>query len=771
MIIKKDKQNEYKSNVELEGYDAKISEEDMHKLWDMLQDPYKNPIGAVVREYVSNCFDSHAEAGVDDAVLVTIDKDDSGWYWACEDYGVGLSPQRMKDVFCSYLKSTKENTNDMIGAFGLGSKSGLSYTDVVHIKTRFEGTEYLYMLCKSEKTPRLEKVFEYDTTERNGTEIKIYFKDQDYTHTEEIDFKEECRKQLCYFSNIYFENCDINNDYKIIEGEHWKYSTMSNPFGGLHMCIGSVAYPIDWDALGEEFIHLNVALKFEIGELDIIQTREDVKYTPRTKAAIRNKLELLGKELIDRWNKQDFEITDFKEWFEKYKGSKSYVLDYNDVRLDLEALLEADHLDYFYYKDFKGLDPNFKVPNHPFFEYKIEKKVTEQGHLKTVKIQDWSMYGSINSNYVYRIAEQPSSIKNKYIATEILGDYFYFLRVNKAIGLTDYKDKLNLRNVPKNRWREHIKVYQNVLRKLVKSLSESYKEVEVCEEWLLDQKKAKRNKLAEGKILTSAYVYDYTRGSNWKKGLKWKRYELDPNDKKTYVTMVGTKDQKDWVVHLSKIILKKLEHRIYKGPRDKFNHTQYRDEEEIYSNQFLVCTTASRNIPIIKENRKNVWTVEDFMTKNNTFKKVMTVLYIHQHHVGIFTHNFKIWEQIYSPLGKYLKDIKDASALVPVNKAWLTDNVLPVAIDNNLLDYELLNKAQFIEEYFKDLSLAAYFNEDTPPVEVAKYIYHYNKSIKNPKRFKKMDIHYYVNLNEEEKRWLEYNKPELSFIKYKEQVA
>jgi len=118
MIITKDKQIEYNSTTVFEGIDAKISEEDMHKLWDLLQDPYKNPIGAVVREYVSNCFDSHAEVGVNDAVHVKISKDDTGHYWSCEDFGVGLSPQRMKDVFVNYLKSTKNDTNNQIGCFG-----------------------------------------------------------------------------------------------------------------------------------------------------------------------------------------------------------------------------------------------------------------------------------------------------------------------------------------------------------------------------------------------------------------------------------------------------------------------------------------------------------------------------------------------------------------------------------------------------------------------------------------------------------------------------
>lgn len=154
MKLKNGKEIEFDSNVTFEGFDASISKDDMHKLWDMLQNPYKNPIGAVVREYVSNSFDSHAEAKFikentlenikeeytiyksfsdselqqlknqmqlfnNDAVIVSIEKEEQGYYFATEDFGIGLSPDRIKDVFVSYLKSTKETSNTMIGAFGL----------------------------------------------------------------------------------------------------------------------------------------------------------------------------------------------------------------------------------------------------------------------------------------------------------------------------------------------------------------------------------------------------------------------------------------------------------------------------------------------------------------------------------------------------------------------------------------------------------------------------------------------------------------------------
>lgn len=102
----------------IKSMNATISQDKLGKLWDMLQNPYKNNIGSIVREITSNCFDSHAEASVTDAVRIKFDRDESGFYISFIDVGVGLSQDRVENIYVNYLESTKENSNDYIGAFG-----------------------------------------------------------------------------------------------------------------------------------------------------------------------------------------------------------------------------------------------------------------------------------------------------------------------------------------------------------------------------------------------------------------------------------------------------------------------------------------------------------------------------------------------------------------------------------------------------------------------------------------------------------------------------
>ena len=76
---------------------------------------YSNPIGTVVREITSNCFDSHVEAGTENTpVLIKKTHDDQTdtYYISFIDYGVGMSPERVENVYGVYFESTKRNNNN-----------------------------------------------------------------------------------------------------------------------------------------------------------------------------------------------------------------------------------------------------------------------------------------------------------------------------------------------------------------------------------------------------------------------------------------------------------------------------------------------------------------------------------------------------------------------------------------------------------------------------------------------------------------------------------
>ena len=798
MKLNKDKQIPFQTNTVFEGYDAKISSTDMHKLWDLLQNPYKNPIGAIVREYVSNSFDAHEEANFiknnniedirneysiyqdiedteilklkenlniydNDAVHVSIAKDQSGWYWSTEDFGVGLSMERVKDVFCSYLKSTKEDTNNVIGAFGIGSKSGLSYTDVVYIRTRYNGIEYQYLLRKGEKSPRLDKILEETTEERNGTQIKIYLKETKgrwgYTELDDKRFKEECEKQLAYFDNVYFSGCGVRNDYKLIQGDVWKKNNMIAPFSGLHMCVGKVAYPIDWDTLGIKAVNFPVALKFKIGELDIIQTREDVKYTPKTKQVIFDKIEMLKKEWTQRWEKEnDLETDDFLYYLKNINNTP--IVKYEEISFNLLDLFESEEeLKWFEFMPFK--DSLINIPSQPFFDYESKKVIRSSG----LRQHSYGVKHIFSNCCVYRIKDKHNSKKSKYIYHKVENKDVYLIRKkHKAYNrLFNYVTYLGLKWEDRAFWRKNIILYQDTVMKTFLKFTKSYDRVEVDKIWLkTTYDKSTRvydNTKIIAKELTNYYsqgrAYNYIRAEIYKK-------EIEENQKR--LKIVGTHDDR---YQIRKIAL------LYEKVTSL----------TIGSNKMKVYTVAPTNMKYFK-NIKNTITMKKFISEDNKiFRKAMTCLKIQQDEkfqklsILIAQSEGKNWENIYSKLADNIKIIEKflfqykSQRYGEFNSSFFTETCYNIAVENNWFDESILDIVNEIINYFNGLDLLYhidYKNGNFPTLMIAKYIRDYNKANRNIKEFKKINSYYYVMFNNQEQEWLKDNKEEYKFIQEKQ---
>lgn len=281
---------------------------------------YSDPVGTVIREIASNCFDSHVEAGVDSVknpVVIRLTKEVSGNFISFIDKGVGMSPDRVENIYGNYFKSTKRQTNDQIGGFGLGGKTPLAYTSSFFLITRFDGIEYTYSVFEGNETPAFELLSQSSTTLSNGTEVKIPVKESDVN-----EFEKKTLRQLFYFENIIFEGFSdsyVTNDYTIIKGENFLFrgSTFSSK---MHVCLGKVAYPIDFEALdlNQYDYDLPVAVKLDIGELEgagVIPSREALKYSPENVKIIKAKMDLVVEELGQLLGKQMDNVRTVKDYY------------------------------------------------------------------------------------------------------------------------------------------------------------------------------------------------------------------------------------------------------------------------------------------------------------------------------------------------------------------------------------------------------------------------------------------------------------------------
>jgi hypothetical protein len=120
MIIEKKSGLDIDSSVV--AINATISDASLPFIFRLLSENfYSNPLGSMIREITSNCIDSHTEALVDVPVVLRREysQEDRCYYIIFEDFGVGLSTDRIMSIFMDYGNSSKRTSNELVGGFGL----------------------------------------------------------------------------------------------------------------------------------------------------------------------------------------------------------------------------------------------------------------------------------------------------------------------------------------------------------------------------------------------------------------------------------------------------------------------------------------------------------------------------------------------------------------------------------------------------------------------------------------------------------------------------
>ena len=355
---------------------------------------YSNPIGTVVREITSNCFDSHIEAKVNTPVVIrkSFDKVANTHYISFIDYGVGMSPDRVFEIYGVYFKSTKRVDNTQIGGFGIGGKTPLAYRrstghgegeydNSFNIITNFDGIKYVYCVFEGEDSPGITELFQEPTTEHNGTEVRIPVLEKDIN-----TFKKEMVRQLYYFENVVFDNFVADDTYKtdaeeILTNDFTIIKAKSFLFRGteyddnVHVCLGRVAYPIDYSVLGLDSsdFEFPVAVKLEIGEIAVTPSRESLNYSEATIKILKKKLIEVKKEITEMLGKQYESIVTLEDYF-KVKNNFGELYFPNGQSFSVGSIIEQKDIDFSNFKYSFTKMPNDKQLFRLFFESKAYGK-------------------------------------------------------------------------------------------------------------------------------------------------------------------------------------------------------------------------------------------------------------------------------------------------------------------------------------------------------------------------------------------------------------
>lgn len=266
---------------------------------------YAHGPSGVLREYASNAIDAHVVSGQTRPIEITLPKKDQVGL-IIRDFGVGMSKETMLRVFTQYGVSEKGEDLRLIGFYGMGCKSGFSVSDRFQVSSVKDGWQTDALIHKDENDMGKMVILAYTKTdEPSGTTVTLPVDNNPtpYVEASKVIFS-AWKTNTVKIDGV--PNVNILDDMVEVN-KHYFTSDISQPIRRrswrdqvtvLNVVVAGFSYKVkikDIDiegAVNKEHTRECLKsmgegiLKFDIGELDFIPSRDSIALTPRTTAKI-----------------------------------------------------------------------------------------------------------------------------------------------------------------------------------------------------------------------------------------------------------------------------------------------------------------------------------------------------------------------------------------------------------------------------------------------------------------------------------------------------
>lgn len=745
---------------EFEELTFDISDEDKGLLLAAFADGiYSQKIDSLVREIVSNAVDSHLEAGTDDPVIVEIvDTFNEQPYLRVIDTGVGISPERVVNVFVNYFKSTKRDSNLQIGGYGIGAKSPLSYTDLFYVETVYDGIEYNYVVHKGTTESLLPKMVlssREETDAANGTSIIVPIKSRS-----DIDkFKEAIRRQLAYFHGVYFKGVGVDNEFTLYQGDNFYYRSQDHPTDVPHISLGGVYYPINWDAVGHDFRHFAfpVALTFEVGELTVTMNREQIEYRDDAIAKIRQKFEMFREELKEMIIEQIGNIENPDQLHNYQVRSSNYTLTLPDGAelqvpnkfINARMLLDEKYEPMIDYYEDEVITSMPMVQGCVNASFKITH-VLRGGRMNRPRGYEtpWWLFSHDEEHPVYlrKPGSQMSKLRRMYIESLHPGKAVFFI-TTKNSGIRHAYGQSNIAI----QWGDTALVPESVTpgqmgissmsmgkrEDFIKALSSHFidwytrdvewaDEIEIPEDFELKEEVIDGIDYAALRKSRNEYLVHRLQDQATQASVHERRWNPE---KATFNQLsVSIPDLEEpklvvWGIHSERdaLLLAKSVLSYIKSYRIKWEH-RWDGKDEALGN-YAVIHVSQENVPVIRKLPNSIHVNDFLMGKHTTIQKVATAVYLRD----------RVWEydrvvlkdvhddthQSFTELREYIEQYGDYGRCHLGEE--LEKELIHVLKENELLDEEIIEQMEECDDYMKDVELLKYIQDDRRVYESEDY--------------------------------------------------
>lgn len=305
----------------------------------LVKDLYKDTPLSVVREIVLNAVDATRKNG--GKVSITVPSLENPML-VVQDTGIGMDEEFIYKVYTSFFSSTKNDSNDETGSFGLGAKTPLAYTDTFMIQSAKDGVENTFAIFKNDKgIPCIQKL-DTKVSDKTGTSVSVNI------HKDDIyDFQGAIVKVVSGLDVIpELTNADDKFKLKVESSFDYAHSLfLRDSFNEKHsVSMGNIIYEFYIDRFISSYDRAEINrflntknyrfnLVANIGDLDISPSREELRDTDKNKKTIKKLFqEAVYKTFIDDFEKVSVDM---------------YRRDINEHLTEAKNFFELNYKDYF----------------------------------------------------------------------------------------------------------------------------------------------------------------------------------------------------------------------------------------------------------------------------------------------------------------------------------------------------------------------------------------------------------------------------------------
>lgn len=276
---------------------------------------YSDKIAAVLREIGANAMDAHIMAGKGDLPFEVKLPSRLDSTFHIKDFGPGLDDQEVRELYTTYGWSSKQDSNEVTGAFGLGSKSPFAYTDSFSICAVKNGVKRVYTAHKDDEDKPVVSLLSESPADPDwqaGVMVTFPVPPEDvneFTHKAGLIFRWFKVKPTILGAKVNVDEPKFGT-----RGSNFAIGAEAQCDQLARVVMANVAYPLNASRLdnledvSKALLGCHVHLFLATGSVMPTPNREDLQYDktsrPAIAAALRSAAEEVAREIYNRVNEQ-----------------------------------------------------------------------------------------------------------------------------------------------------------------------------------------------------------------------------------------------------------------------------------------------------------------------------------------------------------------------------------------------------------------------------------------------------------------------------------